>query len=487
MVDIYSDPIRDVKAARRLAFAFVIAAAVALLPAYWLLADISLYQLTFLLGPTTGGALIGIEIAARWEYRMRRRYAYPLRLGHELASIHDFREACQRSADLVAQWLQASAAVVAWLDDDGQALKPIAASGLPAEWPESAPHIALGARSLDEPVRWGKLLAKPSASGDPWFGGHCPQERVVYVPLVSRHRPEGVLAVAAHPRVPEARDQRLLVALGMVMGLALDNCRLYEDQRAHADHLQQINRMKSDFLTTISHELRTPLTSIKMAAEMLLEEEQALDADGPRARLVHNIVKGASRLTGLVADLVNVSRHDEFQPRLELDPVPLGDIVASAGAIIQPLVAAKHQTLSISLGDPTTTVMVDRLRFEQVLINLFSNAQRYTPESGRIEVTSRNEKGEVIIRITDSGPGVPAQDRERIFEPFFRGDRSGLGLGLAIAKSLVELHRGRIWVQDGDGQGSTFCVAVPGRRAVAAAAAAQTPAASGASRPSGRR
>ncbi len=486
MVDIYSDPVRDVKAARRLALAFVIAATVALVPVYWLLADLSFYRLAFLLGPTTAAALSGIELAARWEYRMRRRYAYPLRLGHELASIHDFRDACQRSADLVARWLHASAVVVAWLDDDGQALKPIAASGLPAAWAESAVHVALGARSLDEPVRWGKLLTKPSAGGDPWFGPHCPDERVVYVPLVSRHRPEGVLAVAAHPRVPEAQDQRLLVALGMVMGLALDNCRLYEDQRAHADHLQQINRMKSDFLTTISHELRTPLTSIKMAAEMLLEEEQAIDPEGPRGRLVHNIVKGAARLTGLVADLVNVSRHDEFQPRLELDPVPLGDIVASAAAIIQPLAAAKHQALNVSLGDPTTLVMVDRLRFEQVLINLFSNAQRYTPEGGRIEVTSRNERGHVVIRIRDSGPGVPPEDRERIFEPFFRGDRSGLGLGLAIAKSLVELHNGRIWVQDGDGKGSTFCVSVPGHRSDRAAAALP-PIGSGATRASARR
>ncbi len=484
MVDIYSDPIQDVKAVKRLAYYAVLGLILALLPLYWLAANLSILEIAFLLGPTVVSAFLGLEMAARWEYRMRRRYAYPLRLGHELASIHEFADACQRSADLVAGWLRARAVVVAWLDDAGQALAPVAAFGLPPNWVKTAPHVALSARSLDEHVRWGKLLAKPSASGDPWFGAHCLQERVVYVPLVSRHRPEGVLAVAARPNVQEAHDQRLLVALGMVMGLALDNCRLYESQRAHADRLQQINRMKSDFLTTISHELRTPLTSIKMAAEMLLEEEQTVDPDGPRARLVQNIVKGAARLTGLVADLVNVSRHDEFQPRLELDPVPVGDIVASAAAIIQPLVAAKRQTLNIRLGDPTTLVMVDRLRFEQVLINLFSNAQRYTPEGGRIEVTSRSERGDVIIRVTDSGPGVPPEDRERIFEPFFRGDRSGLGLGLAIAKSLAELHNGRIWVGEAEGRGSTFCVAVPGQRS--ASYSGPQPAA-GAARASARR
>ena len=218
--------------------------------------------------------------------------------------------------------------------------------------------------------------------------------------------------------------------------------------------------MKSDFLATISHELRTPLTSIKMAAEMLLEEEQLEDPNSPRIRLVQNIVKGASRLTSLVGDLVDISREDEFQPRLELDPVPLSDIVANAAAIIQPLVTAKRQALEVRLATPGALVLVDRLRFEQVLINLLSNAQRYTPAGGHIVVSSRLERGEVIVSVTDSGPGIAPQDREVIFEPFYRGDRSGLGLGLAIAKSLVELHNGRIWVESADGQGSSFCVAL---------------------------
>jgi signal transduction histidine kinase len=365
----------------------------------------------------------------------------------------------------VGKWLRARAVVVGWLDEEGQGLAPVATYGFPQGWTETAPRISLGLRSLREGMSRGSFLAKPSASGDPWFGGLNHSDQVIYVPLVSRDRPEGVLAVAVDQRNAEARDQRLLAALGMVMALAVDNCRLYEGERAHAHHLQQVNRMKSDFLATISHELRTPLTSIKMAAEMLLEDEQSQDPNSPRIRLVQNIVKGASRLSSLVADLVDISREDEFQPRLELDPVSLGDIVANAAAIIQPLVAAKRQTLEVRLAAEGTVVLVDRLRFEQVLINLLSNAQRYSPPGGHILVSSRVEKGEVIINVMDSGPGIDPQDRELIFEPFYRGDRSGLGLGLAIAKSLVELHNGRIWVESRDGQGSTFCVALPSRGA----------------------
>jgi len=232
--------------------------------------------------------------------------------------------------------------------------------------------------------------------------------------------------------------------------------------------MRDLNRMKSDFLSTISHELRTPLTSIMIAAEMLHEEEgEGADPESARSRLVRAIVKGGSRLSSLVADLVSVSREDEFQPRLELDPVPLADIVANAVSIIQPLVAAKQQTVSVDLAGPGVVVMVDRLRFEQVLINLLSNAQRYTPLGGSIGVSSLTSAGETVISVTDSGPGVPPEERERIFEPFFRARRSGLGLGLAIAKSLVELHGGRIWVENLDGQGSRFSVALAAQGTVA--------------------
>jgi signal transduction histidine kinase len=258
------------------------------------------------------------------------------------------------------------------------------------------------------------------------------------------------------------RDQRLLAAIGMVMGLALENARLYGAQRAHAQRLQELNRMKSDFLTTVSHELRTPLTSIMMAAEMLLEEEEAENPESTRTKLVSNITKGASRLRVLVSDLVNVSREDEFQPRLELDRVPLADVIGNAVSIIQPLAAAKHQVIEVDLGAPDAVVFVDRLRFDQILINLLSNAQRYSPPRGRIKLSTSLQKDEVIIRVTDSGPGVSDDVRDMIFEPFYRGDRSGLGLGLAIAKSLVELHNGRIWVENRPkGRGSAFCVALP--------------------------
>ncbi len=460
MIDVHLDPLREVRTAKRWAMFGTGAAAALLLPAYVLLLGLGPWEVLFILAPAVLAVVAGIELVTRWEYRMRRRYAYPHRLGYEMGAIHDFVQAGARAAQLILEWLGARAVVVAWLSEDGRELKAVASAGLAQGWTEAAPVISLGRRPQKETLlAGGRAGAEPSIAGT-WFSGHKP-ETLNLIPLLSRDRPQGVLVIAA-PRTNQAgADQRLLAALGMVLGLALDNSRLYEGQRAHAHHLRELNRMKSDFLSTVSHELRTPLTSIMMAAEMLLEEEETRDPDSTRGRLVRNIVKGASRLSTLVSDLVNISRNDDFRPRLELDPVPVSDVLGNAVSIIQPLIAAKHQTMEINVNVADAVVMVDRLRFDQVLINLLSNAQRYSPPGGHIQLTTESREDEVVFSVTDSGPGVSGEDAELIFEPFYRGDRSGLGLGLAIAKSLVELHQGRIWVESANGRGSSFCVALP--------------------------
>jgi signal transduction histidine kinase len=464
MVDSHFAPLEEVRTARRWALAGVGITALVLIPIYAAALELSAVRIMMVLGPTVIMAVAAIELAAGWEYRMRRRHVYPLRLGYELASIREFQRSCVVSAELAGEWLEANAVVVAWLTDDGQSLAPVGAHGLPDDWLDGAPRLAIGARSLAGPLRSGELLDKPTAEGDPWFGGHFRMDAVVYVPLMGRDRPEGVLAVAAEPGNAQVRDRRLLSALGMVLGLALDNARLYEAQRAHAQHLAQLNRTKSDFLNAVSHELRTPLTSVMMAAEMLLEEEQGADPNSPRSRLVQNISKGVTRLSGLVNDLVKMSRDDNFRPRLDLKPVSLQELIADALTIMAPLISGKQQKIDVYLDPAGIAVLVDKVRFEQVLINLLSNAQRYTPEGGRIAITGSTEEEETVIRVTDSGPGVRPEDRAIIFEPFFRGDRSGLGLGLAIAKSIVEQHHGRMWVEGDEGRGSTFCVALPAIR-----------------------
>lgn len=472
MLESYADPLREVRIAKRFAYAFISAFILAVLPLYVLVFRLSPQELIAALGPALL-SFVAVEMASRWEFRMRRRHVYPHILGYRLAAIHDFRQACQEAATLLAQFLRPRAVVVAWLSGDGQDLEPVAAHGLPESWLSSAPCISLAARSMKDAVDRGRVLTKPSTAGDPWFASAFPGQGVIYVPLLSQDRPKGLLAIVTTGRNQVTKDHRLLSSLGMVLALALDNCRLYEGERQSARRLQELNRMKSDLLITVSHELRTPLTCVRTAAEMLLEEEEKENSGGVRIRLARSIAKGANRLVALVADLVDASREDGFAPRLEPEPMLAQEMVSGAVALINPLLAAKRQTLSVQIENPELTALVDRRRFEQVLINLLSNAHRFTPAGGRIDLRISEAGDEVVIAIRDSGPGVAEEERELIFEPFFRGDRSGLGLGLAIAKSVVELHSGRIWVGDGaEGAGSTFFVALPKHPARAPARAA---------------
>ena len=466
----YPDVVREMRIAKRFAYAVFVTFLVVALPLYAFIFRLSPLELIVALGPVFL-TLAAIELASRWEYRMRRRHAYPHLLGYQLAAIHQFVQACQEATSLLAQFLCPQAVVIAWLKEDGQELEPVAAHGMPEGWVSSAPRITLAARSMKEAVDRGHVLTKPLAEGDPWFSAAYPSACVIYVPLRSQDRPRGLLAIATSNSNLITKDHRLLSSLGMVLALALDNCRLYEGERASARRLQELNRMKSDLLITVSHELRTPLTSVRTAAGMLLEEEEKQDPQSVRVRLARSISKGANRLMALVADLVDVSREDDFAPRLELEPLPALEMVSGAVALMNPLLAAKQQTLSVDIEDPAPTVLVDRRRFEQVVLNLLSNAHRHTPAGGRLDIRISSRDNEAIIAVTDSGPGVIEEERELIFEPFFRGDRSGLGLGLAIAKSVVELHNGRIWVEDNpEGKVSTFFVALP-KHAVKAAAA----------------
>ena len=462
MQELTQDPIRQIGVARRWAQAGIVWAIFALLSFYFVALDLSPPDLAIVIMPAAMAAFVAIELVTRWETRMHRRYVYPHKLGYQLAKIHDFDQACEMGVRLLGEWLGLRAAVIAWLDEDNDTVRPVASFGMPDGWMESAEPQSISSETL-WPLQESLTLRRPAVV-DQWFGAFG-DDRVIYVPLVSRESFDGVLAIVAGRGNVKVKDDRLLAALGMVMGLSLDNCRLYEGQRLHAEHFRELSRMKSDFLTTVSHELRTPLTSIRLGAEMLLEEEDFRDPDSARGKLVRSIVKGAARLTSLVSDLVEVSRDDEFQPRLELDEAPLSDLIAGAVAVVQPLLAAKHQTIETQLSDPGAMILVDRLRFEQVLINLLSNAQRYSPPAGHITVEARPiTNSETMICVADRGPGVPPEDAENIFEPFHRGDRNGLGLGLAIAKSIVELHHGRIWVESRPEGGSRFCVVIPGKK-----------------------
>ncbi len=227
----------------------------------------------------------------------------------------------------------------------------------------------------------------------------------------------------------------------------------------------ELDRLKDEFVLTASHELRSPLTSVQGFAELLM-----LDADSlnPRQReTVEIILDNCRHLVRLLNDLLDLARSDAGRLAIRPQPTEVAPLVEDVVRTMRGQTEAASQTLSeeIQPGLPLINVEPDRIR--QILVNLLTNAHEYSPEGASIAVAARAVGAEVEISVSDNGPGIPADQLERIFERFTRGDAGltqrvgGTGLGLAISKSLVELHGGSIAAESTLGQGSTFRVRLP--------------------------
>jgi signal transduction histidine kinase len=252
---------------------------------------------------------------------------------------------------------------------------------------------------------------------------------------------------------------------------------------------QEIEQARSELLGVVSHELQTPLTAIKGALELVVEEDEG-HLSRVQRRFLDTIDRNCARMIGLVGDLLDLSRLDAG--RLELDSRPLDTPSVVAGSIraLDNLFEQRHQSITLDVPADTPPILGDRRRVEQILTNLLSNASKYTPEGGQIEVTAGadgssgdssgnssggsagdSSAGRVWVAVADSGPGIPDSERELVFGRFYRGKEAGRrgeagsGLGLAIVRSLVELHGGQIRITGPEPgarvRGARFVVELP--------------------------
>jgi two-component system sensor histidine kinase BaeS len=228
---------------------------------------------------------------------------------------------------------------------------------------------------------------------------------------------------------------------------------------------EELDRLKDEFVLTASHELRSPLTSVQGFAELLMLERESLT---PRqAETVEVILDNCRHLVRLLNDLLDLARSDAGRLAIRPQPTEVAPLVDDVVRTMRAQTEATSQALTeqIQPGLPLINVEPDRVR--QILVNLITNAHEYSPEGASIQVAARAVGAEVEIAVSDNGPGIPADQLERIFERFTRGDAGltqrvgGTGLGLAISKSLVELHGGSISAESTVGQGSTFRVMLP--------------------------
>jgi signal transduction histidine kinase/DNA-binding response OmpR family regulator len=278
---------------------------------------------------------------------------------------------------------------------------------------------------------------------------------LILAPLVLSGRVAGslTLAMTDPARSFDADDLALAQELMRRAAGAQDNARLYDDA-------QRATRARDRILAVVAHDLRNPLSTIRMVADLLLEDAQ----ESPQRKHMEMVQRATVRMDELIQNLMEVSRIEGGKMTLSTHPEPVPLLVAEAASMLRPLAAARGLSLDTELEDGLPLVQADSTRLLQVISNLVGNAIKFTDRGGRICIRCVASPGEVRFAIADTGCGIPRDQLSHVFGTFWQAapdDRRGIGLGLSIARGIVEAHGGRIWVESEPGQGTTFHFTIP--------------------------
>ncbi|MGA9532615.1 MAG: ATP-binding protein [Anaerolineales bacterium] len=227
-------------------------------------------------------------------------------------------------------------------------------------------------------------------------------------------------------------------------------------------HLKELDRIKSEFVTTVSHDLRSPLTAILGYVELI---ERAGQVNEQQQDFIRRVKISVQQITELVTDLLDLGRIESGVDTVH-ESTPISVLARYAVEGLRTSAEEKGVELDVDLSDGLPLISGDPIRLRQMIGNLLENGIKYTEPGGRVKIDAESEDDQVIIRVTDSGPGIPPADQPYLFDKFFRGSNApdetpGTGLGLSIVKSIVDHHDGRIWVDSKIGQGTTFTVVLP--------------------------
>jgi len=308
--------------------------------------------------------------------------------------------------------------------------------------------------------------------------GRVPAGEVVSVPLLRGARSVGVLR-ARPVKGLSAPQVEALVAVCNLLAAALGNARLFQDEREMVERLRGVDRMKTRFVSSVSHELRTTVTAIEGFAGLLGSDSTSLD-DPRRDDYLERLKRNARSLGVLVDDLLDFARFERATSELALKPVDLSHIVPQIVDQTSSLLADRPLSMHIA---PGVTALADLSAVERILVNLLSNASKYTPSGSALEVILEPGDGVAVLTVVDHGPGIPEDERDNVFGLFYRVvDPSaratrGVGIGLALARQLIEKLGGEIGISETPGGGATFRVTIPlVNEPIAPAPSALTPA-----------
>ena len=405
--------------------------------------------------------------------REERRAAFLATAGQELAASLEYRQTIGALARLIVPNL-AQACVIDILEEEHALRRSAAAHRNPDVERQLAQSVG-GEVRRDIPESLLRILEErepklvSTAAGLHRFAlGQVENATVLMVvPLVSRGQTLGVvMAVPPETKPFTPDDVPLFAELARQASVSIDNARLYLES-------QQAVRAREEVLAIVSHDLRNPLNAVMLAASLMQTSQALPDEDREQVDTIH---VSAKRMNRLIADLLDVTRL-EGGKRLPIEPEPLEveSIFAEAYELFKAQAAAGSVTLRSDASRARRPIYADRHRVMQVLSNLIGNSLKFTPEGGVVSVTAEAQTAhEVLFIVSDSGPGIPPEHLGDIFSPYWqakRTERMGAGLGLPIAKGIVESHGGRIWVESEPGKGARFYFTLPVAESVEAAAA----------------
>ncbi len=289
---------------------------------------------------------------------------------------------------------------------------------------------------------------------------------ILAVPMVREGRLIGCLGVTRNrPGEFPAETMDLLRTFATQSALAIQNARLFHEIEDKSRQLEAASRHKSEFLANMSHELRTPLNAIIGFSEILAEKMFG-DINEKQTEYLQDILESGRHLLSLINDILDLSKIEAGRMELELSDFDLPNAIENALILVRERATRRGITLGHSVDERLGAIRGDERKVKQVLLNLLSNALKFTPEGGRIDVRAVPRDGVAEIAVADTGVGIAPEDQEAVFEEFRQvgtADKKveGTGLGLALSRKFIELHGGRIWVESEVGKGSTFRFTLP--------------------------
>jgi PAS domain S-box-containing protein len=331
-----------------------------------------------------------------------------------------------------------------------------------------APVDLRGSHPVAEVIRTGKPLWIPdSKTTDSGLAAilseagaifpDCPAASALILPLYARDQLLGVMELYTRRRILDPDDMALAEDTSRRAALAIDNARLHE-------LVTQGLRARDDMIGIVSHDLRNPVNAVKMLTGAILGTERSTPLPLDVVEYSTIIRQASEQMDSLIRDLLDVTRIEAGRLKVEMVPTDVADLLTDVFGTLNPVATAKSIELRLSTEPALPRVLADRERIRQALSNLIGNSVKFSPPESQIDVRAERRDGEVVVSVSDRGPGMDEEQLSHAFDRFWqsrRTDRAGAGLGLAITRGIIEAHGGRIWAESTVGEGSTFHFTLP--------------------------